>query len=162
MAAGLLPLIALGTVLAIRQHEQQQADQVARDTAAVIASLIEQPDLSSCATARYADALRAAGVAAFTLEPQNASCLHPHCGESPLRGVAEYRDASGHVQRIAWFHPPPRMQIASPILGDAIHFALSIDNAKVRVFAPAALPLAASTADACTALGEAIEPILKA
>lgn len=161
-AAVILPLIALGTVLAARQHDQQEAAQVASDTAAVVASLVEHPALSDCATERYAEALRAAGVASFHLEPQDADCQFSQCFESPLRGAAQYRAPDGQPLRRAWFLSPPKMQIASPILGDAIPFALSIDGAKVRVFAPAALPLAASTADACAALGDAIAPILEA
>lgn len=162
MAAGILPLIALGTGLAMHHHEQHQVDQVARDTAALIASLIEQPDLSDCATKRYAADLRAAGVVYYKLEPQNADCPFPQCSESPVRGAAEYHSTSGAYLRLAWFLSPPALQIPSPILGETIPFALSIDGETVRVFAPAALPLAASTIEACAALGDAIVPILNA
>ncbi|MFB8959961.1 hypothetical protein QSH33_020070 [Xanthomonas arboricola pv. pruni] len=140
----------------------QTADVATVETVAYLATFIEHPALSECATRRYGVQLHAAGLARFALEPQAPDCTFAACNGSRIRGLADYRDKHGALLRTALFMDPPKIPIASPLLGESIPFSLVIDGNRVRVFAPPALPLAAPLSQVCQALATPLKPLSEA
>ncbi|MGK3148482.1 hypothetical protein [Xanthomonas phaseoli] len=133
----------------------QTADVATVETVAYLATFIEHPALSECATRRYGVQLHAAGLARFALEPQAPDCTFAACNGSRIRGLANYRDKHGALLRTALFMDPPKIPIASPL-------SLVIDGNRVRVFAPPALPLAAPLSQVCQALATPLKPLSEA
>ncbi|MCC5091121.1 hypothetical protein [Xanthomonas campestris] len=137
----------------------QPNDAIADQTAGYLETFIEHPALSACVTERYGKQLRQAGLARFRLEPQAGDCPYAACARSRIRGLAEHRDTRGAVLRTALFMDPPKIPIASPLLGDSIPFALDVQGERIIVTAPPALPLAAPLANVCKAMAAPLQSI---
>lgn len=140
----------------------QAADVATAETAAYLVTFIEHPALSECVTKRYGAQLHAAGLARFALEPQAPDCPFAACIGSRIRGLADYRDQDGALLRTALFMDPPKIPIASPLLGESIPFSLAIDGDHVWVFAPPSLPLAAPISQVCEAMAAPLKPLSEA
>lgn len=155
-------ILAGGILLAIHTSAVSAADVATSETAAYLVTFIEHPALSECVTKRYGAQLHAAGLARFALEPQAPDCPFAACIGSRIRGLADYRDQDGALLRTALFMDPPKIPIASPLLGESIPFSLAIDGDHVRVFAPPALPLAAPLSQVCEAMAAPLKPLSEA